>query len=43
MFNVNGTLYVRQKEVGLMSMLDSNLVLIQGGSLFANEFIYFIY
>ena len=41
MFYVNGELYVRQKQTGLMHMVNgTNLVLIQGGELFADSKVY---
>jgi serine phosphatase RsbU (regulator of sigma subunit) len=42
MFYLDGTLYVREKEIGLKALTDSNLVLIQGGELFAEQKIYFM-
>ncbi len=42
MFYLNSTIYVRQREVGLMVVKDTSLCLIQGGELFAKEKIYFM-
>ncbi|HTA83292.1 MAG TPA: SpoIIE family protein phosphatase [Bacteroidia bacterium] len=42
MFYENGTLYVREKEVGLMKMVDSSLHFIQGGDLFSELKVYFM-
>ena len=42
LFFVNGTIYVRQNGIGLKKMVDDQLVLIQGGELFAKEKIYFM-
>lgn len=42
MFYVKGSLYVRQKEVGLMKMVNDQLELIPGGELFAKDFIPFM-
>jgi len=43
MFYVNGTLYVREKEVGMMKMVnDSVLNFIQGGDMFAQAKVYFM-
>ncbi|MFI5149776.1 MAG: SpoIIE family protein phosphatase [Bacteroidia bacterium] len=42
MFYLNKTVYVREKEVGLMTLSDTGLSLIQGGDLFAQEKIYFM-
>lgn len=40
LFDVNDKLYLRQREIGLMSLKDSNFVLMQGGESYANELIY---
>jgi len=42
MFYLNGKVFVREKEVGLMQVQDTALTLIQGGELFAQEKIYFM-
>ncbi len=42
MFYLNGTIYVREREVGLKKIVGSNLILIQGGELFAEPKIYFM-
>ena len=42
MFYLNGTLYVREKEVGMKKMVNDNLNFIQGGDMFAQSKIYFM-
>ncbi|MFH1320499.1 MAG: SpoIIE family protein phosphatase [Bacteroidota bacterium] len=42
MFYVNEQIYVRQRDVGLMKLMDDKLVLIQGGEVFAEKRIYFM-
>ncbi|HXC03768.1 MAG TPA: hypothetical protein VNZ86_03400, partial [Bacteroidia bacterium] len=42
MFYLNHQIYVREKEVGLMTLKESGLSPIQGGELFAQEKIYFM-
>jgi serine phosphatase RsbU (regulator of sigma subunit)/ligand-binding sensor domain-containing protein len=42
MFYLHHTVYVREKEVGLFTLRDTSLTLIQGGELFAQEKIYFM-
>ena len=39
-FYINGHLFVREREVGLLEMVDENLTLMKGGDLFAEESIY---
>ena len=39
---VNGQIYVSEREIGLKKLIDDDLVLIQGGELFAEESIYFM-
>ena len=42
MFQASDKLFIRQREIGLMSLSDSDFVLIPNGELFANESIYFM-
>ena len=42
MFYVDSTIYVQQDGVGLMKIVDEQLVLIQGGELFKEQKIYFM-
>jgi serine phosphatase RsbU (regulator of sigma subunit)/ligand-binding sensor domain-containing protein len=42
MFYLNNAIYVREREVGLKKIIGGNLVLIQGGELFAEPKIYFM-
>jgi len=42
MYYVHNTIYVRNRKVGLMKMIEDQLVLIQGGELFADQDIYFM-
>ncbi|HSY75418.1 MAG TPA: hypothetical protein VK890_01100, partial [Bacteroidia bacterium] len=42
MFYLNGTLYVREKEVGMKKMDNESLNFIQGGDLFAQPKVYFM-
>ncbi|MFH1005425.1 MAG: hypothetical protein V1781_08055, partial [Bacteroidota bacterium] len=37
MFFVNDHLYIRQREIGLMEILNDELLLLRGGEIFANE------
>src|ERR1051325_6710858 len=39
-FKVNNHLFVREREVGLLEMIDGNLVALKGGEEFADETIY---
>jgi len=42
MFQVSDKFYLREKEVGLLSLSDSNFVLVPNGESFANKAIYFM-
>ena len=42
MFYVDSTIYVQQDGVGLMKIVDDQLVLIQGGELFKEQKVYFM-
>ncbi len=42
MFYVKGSLYVRQRDIGMMKMINDQLVLLPGGDLFAGESVYFM-
>lgn len=39
-FNVNGHIFARQREIGLMELVNENLVPVKGGEAFAEESIY---
>jgi len=42
MFYLNGTLYVREREVGMKKMVNDKLNFIQGGDMFAQPKVYFM-
>jgi serine phosphatase RsbU (regulator of sigma subunit)/ligand-binding sensor domain-containing protein len=42
MFYLNGTIYIRQRDIGLMRLTNNDLELMQGGELFADTKVYFM-
>jgi len=42
MFYLNNSLYIREKEIGMMKMMNGTLNFIQGGDLFAQNKVYFM-